>query len=432
MKLIRLQIEKLFDIFDYDIPIENKDNLLIITGPNGFGKTKILNIIYHFFRKEFEYFENLEFKKIILSFNPQNIVEITKIENEIKITVNTDTIKGEGFIYGHFNKNIKEIFEEIEISIRKLRGNKWIASSLDNLEDKLYFENIEDLTKSYKNLFSELLWNKLVKLIEQNAVLEHISTELSGVHIIKEQRLQTEIYTNTGEDESIEVIETIEHIAKHLRNNINKTFKRWLVVSQKLDSTFPKRLLNEKQNLSKEDFDNRFRQLAEKQSLLKSYDLQETEQEVPDYDEENAKVLSIYLKDSEEKFSVFDILLKQLHLFTTILNERRFTFKHIKIDKNKGFYFETLSGKQLKLADLSSGEQHEVILLYELIFNAKENMMILIDEPEISLHVTWQKEFVSDLLKIMELQKVQVVIATHSPQIISNRWDLVYNLEKRD
>lgn len=348
MKLIRLQIEKLFDIFDYDIPIENKDNLLIITGPNGFGKTKILNIIYHFFRKEFEYFDKLVFERIILYFDNEIFYEIKKNE-KLAIT---------------------------EIGVEN--------------SDNIY----------------------------------------SNVHLIKEQRLlkpELNMFFGNGEFRT-----TIIQLAKDLAELIEITFNNWLELSQKLDSTFPKRLLNGAVQLSEEEFKNRFKQLTEKQNLLKSYNLTDTEQEVPDYDPENAKVLSIYLKDSEAKFGVFDTLLQKLNLFTTILNERRFTFKTIQISKTEGFYFETVNKKRLDLADLSSGEQHEVVLLYELIFNAKENTLILIDEPEISLHVTWQKEFVSDLLKIIELQKVQVVIATHSPQIISNRWDLVYNLEKRN
>jgi len=68
------------------------------------------------------------------------------------------------------------------------------------------------------------------------------------------------------------------------------------------------------------------------------------------------------------------------------------------------------------------------VLLYELIFNTDPNTLVLIDEPEISLHVTWQKEFINDLIEIIELQKIQVITATHSPQIVNGRWDLTYNL----
>ena len=128
---------------------------------------------------------------------------------------------------------------------------------------------------------------------------------------------------------------------------------------------------------------------------------------------------------------MFDDLLEKLELFTSILNERRFTFKSISIDRDKGFYFKTQKGKILELSDLSSGEQHEVVLLYELIFKTKKGLLVLIDEPEISLHITWQKEFLGDLLRIIKIQEFQVLIATHSPSIINDRWDLVYNLEKK-
>ena len=123
-------------------------------------------------------------------------------------------------------------------------------------------------------------------------------------------------------------------------------------------------------------------------------------------------------------------MVRKLRLFTSILNEKKLTFKSIKILNDKGFIFETEKGKDLKLTDLSFGEQNEVVLLYELIFNTKENTVLLIDEPEISLHITWQKEFVKDLIKIIKLQKIQVIIATHAASIINDRWDLVYSFDK--
>ncbi len=62
------------------------------------------------------------------------------------------------------------------------------------------------------------------------------------------------------------------------------------------------------------------------------------------------------------------------------------------------------------------------------MFKTKENSLILIDEPEISLHVTWQKEFLKDLLNIAEINNISFCIATHSPQIINNYWDLTTDL----
>ena len=71
---------------------------------------------------------------------------------------------------------------------------------------------------------------------------------------------------------------------------------------------------------------------------------------------------------------------------------------------------------------LSSGEKQILVLFYELIFNTNKNMILLIDEPELSLHIVWQEQFMDDLEKIIKLNNIKVIVATHSPQIINNRW----------
>ena len=53
---------------------------------------------------------------------------------------------------------------------------------------------------------------------------------------------------------------------------------------------------------------------------------------------------------------------------------------------------------------------------------------MLIDEPELSLHVAWQKRFLPDLLKIGELSHFDALIATHSPYIAGERSDLMVPL----
>ena len=141
------------------------------------------------------------------------------------------------------------------------------------------------------------------------------------------------------------------------------------------------------------------------------------------------KVLPLYKSDNEKKLEVYDNLIARIDTFTRILNERRFAFKKIEIDKDKGFSFKSIQDEQLQLTELSSGEQHEVVLLFELLFKAQENSLVLIDEPEISLHVVWQLAFLDDIKDIINLKKIDVVIATHSPQIINDDWDLTVNLE---
>ncbi len=83
----------------------------------------------------------------------------------------------------------------------------------------------------------------------------------------------------------------------------------------------------------------------------------------------------------------------------------------------------------IPLSSLSSGEQHELVLLYELLFNAETGSLILIDEPEISLHLAWQVNFLRDLQEVSKLTTSDVIIATHSPEIIHDRWDLTVGLK---
>ena len=111
-----------------------------------------------------------------------------------------------------------------------------------------------------------------------------------------------------------------------------------------------------------------------------------------------------------------------------ILDEH-FSFKTISINPEKGISaIDNDSEEAIPLSELSSGEQHELVLIYELLFKVEDGAVILIDEPELSLHVSWQKRFISDLQKIQNLKKMNVVIATHSPQVINDNWDLVQDL----
>jgi predicted ATP-binding protein involved in virulence len=52
----------------------------------------------------------------------------------------------------------------------------------------------------------------------------------------------------------------------------------------------------------------------------------------------------------------------------------------------------------------------------------------LIDEPELSLHVTWQKAFLTELMAIIRSVNFDVLIATHSPFIVGDRFDLMVPL----
>ena len=62
-------------------------------------------------------------------------------------------------------------------------------------------------------------------------------------------------------------------------------------------------------------------------------------------------------------------------------------------------------------------------MLYTLVFNVGDDSMLLIDEPENSLHVLWQKKFMRTIEEVSTVKNLFVIVATHSPQIIGTRWE---------
>ncbi|MEM7691049.1 MAG: AAA family ATPase [Pseudomonadota bacterium] len=76
---------------------------------------------------------------------------------------------------------------------------------------------------------------------------------------------------------------------------------------------------------------------------------------------------------------------------------------------------------------LSSGEKQLLIFLAETLLQEKQPFIFLADEPELSLHVEWQEQLVSNLLKVNP--NAQVLFATHSPDIVGPYSDHIFSME---
>lgn len=144
-----------------------------------------------------------------------------------------------------------------------------------------------------------------------------------------------------------------------------------------------------------------------------------------------SSLLKVYADNMKRKLDIFEGLESKIETFKTNINNL-FIHKVMKVDLEKGFIFELKDGQDKQRTidpkDLSSGEQHEVILNYELIFKTQQDSVILIDEPEISLHVLWQKKFITNLLEIAKANNLNILVATHSPDIVHKHRDLVVQL----
>jgi len=108
-------------------------------------------------------------------------------------------------------------------------------------------------------------------------------------------------------------------------------------------------------------------------------------------------------------------------------------------DSNKELSFDSSGNLQVEITPdamprpitaLSSGERQLVVILTHLAFNqqAKRANVLIIDEPELSLHVRWQELFVDAVLGASP--GIQLILATHSPGIIRGRQDSCIDVQE--
>lgn len=95
---------------------------------------------------------------------------------------------------------------------------------------------------------------------------------------------------------------------------------------------------------------------------------------------------------------------------------RSFLGEGKEIDFNDQDITVRVGNQEIPLKSLSSGEKQLLRILVEVI-NAGRST-VLIDEPELSMHIDWQRELISGLRTINP--EVQLVVATHSPEIMAN------------
>jgi predicted ATPase len=91
-----------------------------------------------------------------------------------------------------------------------------------------------------------------------------------------------------------------------------------------------------------------------------------------------------------------------------------------KIDRNSNEIQFFQRGECLTPYQLSSGEKQMLVILLTVLVEDKENYVLLMDEPEISLHIEWQQRLISIIREMNP--NVQLILSTHSPALIMDGW----------
>lgn len=429
MQISRLIIKDLYDNYSYNINFQNeeKDQITILTGPNGYGKTTILRILNSLNPKSLYYFYVIKFSEIIIFFDNNTILNITQ-------TYKTET---ESIFAVDHKEDLKK---EVRFTWNKADGEPLthFVYNNTNIEKALRSYNFFKETYSRRRTFDDLPNREKEEILLDNEEFNEYIAKANGQeqflmqlktlrsYYIPANRIYNEAYE---ENEKL----PIEKVREALKDKMRKARFDYLIHSQRIDSKFIKKVLDTNyEDCSQASYNELKAEVENQMNTTVKYKLA-TKVEIPEYNEENKAVLFAYLKGLKEKFSKFSTILEKTNLFHKMLTSKNFANKSVEISPQHGFIIKADKGDILKTHQLSSGEQNEIVMLYRLVYEVPDQSLLLIDEPENSLHVAWQKTIVDDMKEIADIKRLQIIIATHSPSIVSRGLSMtqdLYNLTK--
>lgn len=374
--LKKIVIKELYGYITKSVTFSD-ENFLV--GINGSGKTSILRLIEAFFKMDIDFFLKTEFKKIIIETS-EDTYHIKKEKKEIYIYSEKKSLSIQEEKLNELEKKYKNYKEYIEEKYRIFESNN--ISKIQNLEKDLYktiyLENIKEFLKkinkiqNLKGYFSlkELskYYTKMPKVL--NIGLEKNILEKDSLFIIK--------LFNQGNLPNLEAefFKTLSPIKK-----VNQIFKQIEYQYMKLNNKKLFDLLNK----SEEDINN-----------------------------SSTKVFNL-----KTKIDAFVNLINTFYVDTC----KKLVFNQY----NAKFMIEVYNTNRQNILNLtnfealSSGEKQLLVILTILFFKIENNTIFLFDELEKSLHIEWQLKLIKVVRELIkEYKNTQLILATHSPQIIKD------------
>lgn len=449
MKLIKLSVEKLYGHYSYDDIVFNQD-VTFLYGMNGCGKTTILNITEAIITGQIFKLFNYEFDNIKLQYAPQKNIQNIK---EILIKcIETDKL------IINFDNNICEI-ENNSKDISDARVN-----DRNPIEKYRYFFRKYPMLINIKDLFNyvylPLNRSSVIQDIENEDdyyMIRHMRNRRNGIYdIISEPdnkdlamlRIENLIF-----DSCNRINKEVSDISDQFRNDILKSLLDlgnqssdpteilMQFIEQKKDISTIKQtkrayinILKEFSLITQEEEDHYtyfFNNLVDSMNKAKNEDVV-----LPSLFKFNEiirlkKLISLAERTEQKKSNVRKPIENFLSTMNEFINNSE-EEKEIKIDAFGRVYFTTKYNKEpISIQYLSSGEKQLITFFSNLIFKVNNNMagIFVVDEPELSLHLLWQRIFVEKTLEINK--NIQLIFATHSPEIIGKNRRKMFRLEKK-
>ena len=126
-------------------------------------------------------------------------------------------------------------------------------------------------------------------------------------------------------------------------------------------------------------------------------------------------------KDNQEKVNVnVPVRVEQRRALLYDIIDKLFSATHKTVDREKKEFTLLFYGEPIDLKVLSSGEKQMLTILLAVYLENEEPYVLFMDEPEVSLHVEWQKKLIGIIRKMNP--NVQIILSTHSPAMIMDGW----------
>ena len=417
----------------WDIDLTFRPGVNIIYGKNGSGKTTLLHILANVLNEDFERFRYLIFSEIHVEFDNGKIISIVaKSTWFIEIDIN--------------NKPIYQIIQGTIVTLEKHERDLIVRQNLERLQrGNRLKNNVLNTSMVYFPAFRTMIeaWANMLEMNEPNPSLRVIENGYSSVSMKPARKIFGNFLPKFDYPSLLEIEKSLDkqiyqannNVAQVDRNHLLQTTPNILKAIAAMGSYQPPNLES-----ILEDIDKLFIE-------LKNYPLK-TPSTVANLrtlvDEVRSKsndpilaiiILDIYHKALQtivevqrESFAAIKRFLDSVNSFL----ENKYLIIDISDDKNSSSGLKTMvkfqgddTGYSFQ-SILSSGEQQIITMLY-VATQMNDREFVLIDEPEISLHVDWQRSLIKEMEK--QLGQKQLIVCTHSPVIGADYEDEIIILE---
>ncbi len=441
IRIEKVIVKKLFGTYDYVLDFDNPVSIII--APNGLGKTTIFRLIKATMsadENELYFLKDIPFEEFRIKLSDDSILSLRKgdkTKDKEEYPKRIEKKFQSPFVIEYLNDAIDfginyriTVYTSYDIE-KEQSTEKWNTYVVDYLD--VFLSRIRR-TMIKKAFFTE---GFTAALNEHKELLIKTGCYYP-VNFIPADRLspvgkKDPKKGNSPENESVD--SRIGEATRHLRGLVNFMVKAYSMDIARAQSELPFKYLRPE--------DTRYPEFPEFKEKWDKYVFELEKFSDLGFINDKAKIGEISKEDYSKRKEFLNIY---LNLFSK-------TTKHLKRDYEKFTLFKKifderneLTGKTIKFTPdgikaqfddgrdpiamdcLSSGEKNDFIMFYDLLFDTYPDSIVMIDEPEISLHIAWQDTFVEHLLSIAEENGFQVLMATHSPHIVSGYFDLVKEL----